>query len=883
MPKLSSRILATLLMFCMLVDPSQAGAFALIRTSRHSLSQTSFSIEAFVNRDIETRGTFAIGLRAVQMRLERQAALQASAPPADPRAIRHRNRLLIAAFLILGITVGGALQGLDVARTMEFIPIVPAWGKWMSGGIVFAILIAADLFNMHSRIRDVRILSNVEFTRLAQEELRLLGPRLVSANIELRKRDTSIQEIAQNTVLFHPTKLYFSFIRKIYLWTIFSVMATLISNQLFDSLSTFRLVIGIVWPVLITAFAPLRFVHWHNSFSGSTDPETGRIVIHPDRLSSEFPARMTMTHEAVHAFKQKKIIRNDLVTSSAAVLRMTELIARETDAPVLSQKWRDRAEKTGFNEWEDLNEGYRWMRNILSRNEISAWQAINTLVQTRKTDDLAPTTTMENYSASIRVGGMAVALFKQYPPDPSDPTGGKPWAFLRALANGQSLSEALASIGVQRESAPQKPKGPIAHWDFDEPVAHSHDPYREPHFEQDQQQKLDEAVHFQDMLRRKTADRAAHIKAETERVQKAKADILDVLEFPLSSAFHGVDELDNILRHFLDIKKVVFIYGRETNSLYVPPADRPLPTPAEIDSLGVFLWEALEKYPDFIREIGDFSTHLKMLGDTLLDENHLLFVTDTVRRLIGPNARRQLISEAAAGVAIARHIRYNGMHFLSFGRPVDNDLLVETVRLFIPLLLALPEEQWEEEWVLAWDSLPRHLKFGDAMLWCLAEMLDIRLHDFSIYMFGDRSNAKKPKLIWPLGTEQAITEFLVRMLTNLEEVDAFGKKTGRSISPQKVGALLGKILRPGLRWPGLRPLGKAGDGAPGSMAYRLLCILKDDKRPLAHAFFNILLADYGDQQGSGRPDYADTYGELLVALKKFLLQTPQLHEIAQAA
>ena len=159
------------------------------------------------------------------------------------------------------------------------------------------------------------------------------------------------------------------------------------------------------------------------------------------------------------------------------------------------------------------------------------------------------------------------------------------------------------------------------------------------------------------------------------------------------------------------------------------------------------------------------------------------------------NFEEKLIRDWMNGAFQVPNLRWAGFHMERYRlKPLDNELHVENVRRFIPSFLAWRKGHKEE---LAsphpgYPGSQRPVKLDDVMLWGLAVMLDPVIHDFEIR--GKNQDRYDPRVIWKGGAQDAVAEYLRRMLTDLKEVDEFESPIDKILPAREIAILLSEAL-----------------------------------------------------------------------------------------
>ncbi|MBI4388473.1 MAG: alpha/beta fold hydrolase, partial [Candidatus Omnitrophica bacterium] len=197
----------------------------------------------------------------------------------------------------------------------------------------------------------------------------------------------------------------------------------------------------------------------------------------------------------------------------------------------------------------------------------------------------------------------------------------------------------------------------------------------------------------------------------------------------------------------------------------------------------------------WISSLGDYGVGFVPVGDFDQIEERIDFLTH------GGSFEGRLLVEWVKGVGLVSHLRYYGPHIEKEGvRPVDNELLVKTVREFIPKVLVLSrihEFKLPPPTANYQGKRPK-FTFRDLMLWGLSVMLDPTIHDMRFGLIAEEGNGYHTPLFarefWPKGATQSIPDHLLRMFTDLYHVDSKGKPTSQSISREEIEELLAEVL-----------------------------------------------------------------------------------------
>jgi|GEM_PF-3892301 len=165
------------------------------------------------------------------------------------------------------------------------------------------------------------------------------------------------------------------------------------------------------------------------------------------------------------------------------------------------------------------------------------------------------------------------------------------------------------------------------------------------------------------------------------------------------------------------------------------------------------------------------------------------------------NLEELLVRDWLNGVSQAVNLRWVGVHLEEKGqRPVDNELHVDTVRRFIPLLLTWRKTSHSELPPLkpGYQGVPPGVTIDDLMLWGLTVMLDPIIHDTDVKKFYTGQAAMVAMMeIWKGLGRESVPEYLRRMLVDIKQVDADGNSMERIIPREEIEALLTEALSRG--------------------------------------------------------------------------------------
>jgi UDP-3-O-acyl-N-acetylglucosamine deacetylase/signal transduction histidine kinase/lipopolysaccharide/colanic/teichoic acid biosynthesis glycosyltransferase/HEAT repeat protein/uncharacterized SAM-binding protein YcdF (DUF218 family) len=174
--------------------------------------------------------------------------------------------------------------------------------------------------------------------------------------------------------------------------------------------------------------------------------------------------------------------------------------------------------------------------------------------------------------------------------------------------------------------------------------------------------------------------------------------------------------------------------------------------------------------------IGQFIGHVRMFQAYADQLMHMMDVGSKEERLIG------LMS---LGLKIRSHILSFGMHFEGRIRPLDNEVLVKIVRRVIPMLIAWFHARNKRSYQKA--SFTDHL-----MLWALAGLLDVRVHDARDEFLISLDEGAIARQLWRNQLRGPILQYFFDakhgMLVNLTTPQ------GRVIHPSEIEALLARVL-----------------------------------------------------------------------------------------
>jgi hypothetical protein len=231
--------------------------------------------------------------------------------------------------------------------------------------------------------------------------------------------------------------------------------------------------------------------------------------------------------------------------------------------------------------------------------------------------------------------------------------------------------------------------------------------------------------------------------------------------------------------------------------------------------------------------LGHITPYVMLVLD-IYTRNHEQFVTAErrLRCLVeGVNTESRLMALFTEGIMISRHLRSNGAHLLTANTLVDNNALASVVAEYLPLLIEAQANStlWNKRMLVMPSHENVRIRFGDFIIWGLAEMMDLRLHDPRI-TFEMRAAEEEARLFGP--SENVIVWYATHMLSGV-----------RAMPPHVISALLTQMFKSDQEWEalGFRPPAQDGDLTPRDFSGEFRSAMQDPERPMRDVILNFAL------------------------------------------